>query len=162
MAKSLTRFDRAAVAVFDSFFFLFLLLLCAVFLLLAMPRASVPTDELTYTVRFSRLREAYVTEIKEGDAVLDAVGKRSIGRVVSYTVEPAYGDSYDMAEGRLFRAPYPGYVTLTLVIRASGQVQPTGEISLSGLMLVRGRSLSLRLPNFSGTGTVSDLALLNS
>lgn len=162
MAKPLTRTDRVAVAVFDSLFFLFLLLLCAVFLLLAAPRTSASYEELTYTVRFPRLREAYVAEIKEGDAVLDAVGKRSIGRVVSYTVEPAYGDSYDIGKKMLRRAPYPGYVALTLVIRASGQLQPTGEVSLSGLSLMRGRQIPLRLPNFSGTGEIHGITLLNS
>lgn len=162
MPKTQSRSDRVAVALLDIFFFLLILLLCAAFLVFARPRTPVLTEELNYAVRFSRLRAEYTTEIREGDAVLDAVGKRSIGRVVSYTVEPAYGNSYDRRSGKIRRAPYPGYVTLTLVIRASGAPQPTGEVSLSGLALMRGRQLPLRLPNFVGTGVVTDLTLLNS
>lgn len=162
MAKPLSRTDRAAVAVLDGFFLLVILLLCSALLVFSRPRIPASLDSLTYTVRFPHLREEYVTEIHEGDAVLDAVGKRSIGRVVSYTVEPALGNSYDKRSGTLRRTPYPGYVTLTLLVRASGTLLPTGEASLSGLALMRGRQLSLRLPNFAGRGTVSEITLSNS
>ena len=162
MARTNSRTDRVAVAIFDVFFFLLILLLCAALLVFSRPRIPTPTDELTYTVRFSRLRAEYTAEIHEGDAVLDAVGKRSIGRVLSYTLEPAYGDSYDRRSGKLRSAPYPGYVSLTLLIRAQGVPQSTGEVSISGLLLMRGRQLSLRLPNFAGTGMVADFTLHNS
>ena len=161
MSKTLSRTDRAAVAVFDVFFFLLLLFLAAAVLAFLRPHISAPTAELTYSVCFSRIRTEYIADIHEGDAVLDAVGKRSIGQVIAYTAEPDYGNSYDRKSNRLCRAPYPGYVSLTLYVRASGTPQPTGEISLSGLALMRGRKLPLRLPNFVGTGVVTDYTLLN-
>ena len=163
MKETKSRTDRAAVAVFDIFTVLILLLLCSAFLVALRPRTAQTSDtEIVYTVRFPRLREEYVAEIHEGDAVLDAVGKRSIGRVVSYTVEPAYGKSYDAASKTVKSAVYPGYVTLTLAVRAFADVSGEGAPSVLGLSLLSGSKLALRLPNFAGTGVIAAYTLPNS
>ena len=153
MTQRKTRFDRMAVAFFDFLFILILLFLCVAFFFFARPRELAGNDtDLLYTVRFPCLRAEYATDIHTGDSVLDAVGKRQIGEVVSYSVTPALTETYDRTSGKMRRAAYPGRVTLTLSIRAKARQEEQGW-SLSGLKLLRGTHLPLRLPNFSGVGT---------
>lgn len=152
--------DRLAVAIFDFLFILFILLLCFAFLFFARPHDLTGSDtDLLYTVRFSFLRTEHTTGICEGDAVLDAVGKRSIGELVSYTLEPARATAYDMQSGQGRTTVYPGRSVLTLRIRARAKREGDGW-SVAGMKLVRGRELALRLPNFAGSGICTETEIL--
>ncbi|MBQ8173846.1 MAG: DUF4330 family protein [Clostridia bacterium] len=152
MANKQSRVDRIAVTCINAFFvFLFIALACVLFYA-AKPRGILrPDTTLTYTVTFKTIRTEYTADIHEGDTVLDAVGKREIGRVVSYTVAPAMTETYSRRENRLRTVQYPEHVTLTLTVHANANREGVGY-SISGFSLIGGKKIPLRLPNFVGTG----------
>lgn len=152
--------DRLMPILMDCLILLLVLALLVTFLLFLRPRAGLlPDTDLLYTVRFPLVRAEYTEDIHTGNAVMDAVGKRQIGEVVSFSVSPAVTETYDRTTGKIRPELYPGYVTLVLRIRAKARHTEEG-FSLSGLTLHRGTSLPLRLPNFVGTGTCTDTQIL--
>ena len=150
------RRSRLTVAIFDFLFILILLSLLVGFFAFARPRTKKDADTtLLYTLRFSSLREEYVTDIHIGDSVLDAVGKREIGQVTNFSISPAVEEVYDPTSGSMKSAVYPGRVTLTLTVKTPAKRQENGW-SVSGLTLLRWASLPIRLPNLAGTGVLID------
>ena len=151
------RIDRIAVFCINTLCILIPLSLLVAFL--ASMRLSSPTAQdttLIYTVTLPTVREEYTGGLRKDVPVLDAVSKRQIGRVLSYTVTPAVTQSYSRRAGRMRLVNYPGHKTVTLTIRADGKAI-SGGYSLSGFTLFRGLHLSLRLPNFVGTGICTEL-----
>ena len=152
-----TRIDRIAVFFIDALCILIPLSLLVAFL--ASMRLSSPAAQdttLIYTVTLPTVREEYTGGLREDVPVLDAVSKRQIGRVISYTVTPAVTQSYSRRDGVMRLVEYPGHKAVTLTIRADGKSMPGGYL-LSGFTLFRGLHLSLRLPNFVGTGVCTEL-----
>ena len=157
MAHKKTRTDRVAVSCINALFVLLLVLLLCAFLYAARPkerfRSQIP---LQYTVCCRTVREEYVSDIHVGDTVLDAVGKRTIGKVADFTVTPAKTEVYCRKENCLRTVNYPDHVTLTLTVDTEA-IRERGGYSVSGFYLIGGKSIPLRLPNFVGTGVCTDM-----
>ena len=146
------RRGRLTVAVFDFLFILTALSLLVLFFAFARPRTAAGADtSLQYTLRFSLVCEEYVTDIHIGDTVIDAVGKRMLGRVTDFSVTPATTEVYDRTSGRMRESVYPHRVTLTLTVETEAKRLEEGW-SVAGLTLLRRARLPVRLPNFVGTG----------
>ena len=157
MKASLSRTDRTAVLWINILCVLLPLALLLGFLYAARPRSTAGSDtDLLYTVTLSPVRREHVGGIAANTPVLDAVSKREIGLLVDYTITQAMTQSYSRRAGRLRMVEYPGYVTVQLTVRARGKAQP-GGYSLAGFSLCRGTRVSLRLPNFVGTGVCTAL-----
>ncbi len=158
MAKSKTRTDRVAVVIINTLTVLFLLALVCLFFYAARPRHLLGHDtSLSYTVTLNTVRAEYTTDIHVGDRVLDAVGKREIGRVESYKITPAVTETYSRRRNCLRAVEYPDHVTLTLTVRADAR-REGNEYTLSGFRLFGGKSIPLRLPNFVGTGVCTAIS----
>ncbi len=152
MKKHATRIDRFAVLCIN---FITLLLFAFLFIALiyaAKPRGMGRADTaLTYTLKLNAIREEYTHAIKVGDRVLDAVGKRQIGRVTAVHLSPAFTETYSQNKNALVRTPYPGRVDLTLCIETQAKASGTGY-SIAGFVLTGGKLIPFRLPNFVGRG----------
>lgn len=157
MEGSRSRIDRAAVFLINTLSILVPLALLFCFLFAARPRSLAASDTaILYTVTLPAVREEYLGGLQKDVPVLDAVSKRPIGRLVSYTVTPALTQSYSKRAGTMRLVEYPGHATVALTIQADGRATP-GGYSLSGFTLFQGERVSLRLPNFVGTGTCTAL-----
>ncbi|MBQ8351668.1 MAG: DUF4330 family protein [Clostridia bacterium] len=157
MKKTLSRTDRLAVFCIDIVCVLLPLALLVCFFFAARPRLGRQNNTpLLYTVTLSAVRDEYVHGISLQAPVLDAVSKRPIGELVSCEIRPAVTQSYSKRAGCMKPVAYPGYQTVTMTIRAEG-VSVSGGYSLGGFTLYRGERISLRLPNFVGTGVCTSL-----
>lgn len=157
MKKSLSRTDRLAVFFIDALCMLLPLTLLVCLLFAARPKGWEKHETaLVYTVTLSAVREEYVHGICPNAPVLDAVSKRPIGELIAYEITPATTQSYSKKANCMRLVDYPGYKTVTMTIRAEGKAQP-GGYSLGGFSLYRGERISLRLPNFVGTGICTAL-----
>ncbi len=155
MKTKKSAFDRIAVACLNAFILLFVFLLLAAFLYAVKPKALFrPNSELTYTLRFTMVREEYTRDLRDGDRVLDAVRKNNIGSVVAYDLSPALTETYSRKENRMRMVEYPHRVTLTLTVRAPARHTERGY-TVAGIPFAIGQKISVRLPNFVGEGVVT-------
>ena len=157
MNQASSRVDRIAVRLINALSILIPISLLICFLLAARPRSLAAHDiPLCYTITMPAVREEYLAGLAEDVPVMDAVSKRPIGHLISYTIEPAMTQSYSERAGRMRLVEYPGHATVRLTICAEGRAV-AGGYSLAGFTLFRGKQISLRLPNFVGTGTCTVL-----
>jgi hypothetical protein len=157
MKQRFSRTDRLAIFFIDALCILIPLALLACLLLAAKPRQLHKNEEeLLYTVTLSAVREEYIHGIQTGTPVLDAVSKRPIGELIGCEITPATTQSFSKRAGCMRRVAYPGFRTVTMTIRTRGAATP-GGYSLGGFTLYRGERISLRLPNFVGTGVCTAL-----
>lgn len=151
----LSRRERRMLTALD-FFLIAVPLALLVLFFLALSLRNRPDTTLTYTLRLSPIRAEYAGNVAVGDTLLDAVGKREIGRVVALSVAPAMTDAYDREEKRMRRVVYPGYASLTLTVEARGRAT-TGGYQLGPFLLYRGERVHLRLPHLSASGFCTDI-----
>lgn len=144
--------DRVAVACLNALILLSFFLLLAAFLYAVKPKALFrPNSEVTYTLRFTMVREEYTRDLHEGDRVMDAVRKNGIGHVVAYEITPALTETYSQKENRMRMVEYPHRVTLRLTVRAPARLTE-GGYTVAGIPFAVGKKISVRLPNFVGEG----------
>ena len=152
MEKNPSRTDRVAVACINTLMILIGALLFCGLIYAAKPRNLWKNDTtLTYTVKLTAIRAEYTGDIHIGDRVLDAVGKREIGEVVDFSITPAMTETYSRKENRMRMVEYPGRVDVVLTVRCAAREAANGY-SIAGFTLTGGKRVSLRLPNFVGTG----------
>ena len=157
MEPTQTRTDRAVILLINLLSILLPLALLLGFLWAAQPRALQRNDTaLLYTVTLPAVREEYRAGLQADVPVLDAVSKRPIGHLLTYTVEPATTQGYHQRAGRMRLVEYPGHKRVTMTIRAQGK-RMAGGYSLAGFTLYQGEGISLRLPNFVGSGSCTGL-----
>ena len=155
MKTKKSTLDRVAVACLNVLILLFVFLLLVAFLYAVKPKSLFrPNSEVTYTLRFTMVREEYTRDLHEGDRVMDAVRKNGIGHVVAYDLSPARTETYSRRENRMRMVEYPHRVTLTLTVRAPARLTEMGY-TVAGIPLTVGKKIPVRLPNFVGEGIVS-------
>ena len=152
-----TRTERHMSAVLDFFLILVPLVLLILFFL-SLSLRNRPDTALRYTLRLYPVRTEYAGNVAIGDSLLDAVGKREIGRVVDIEVGPAMTDTYDRESGRMLRVAYPGYASLTLTVEARGR-EATGGYHIGAFLLYRGEKMHVRLPHLTASGLCTDIRL---
>lgn len=158
MDKRISPIDRILVFCINVLCLLLPLALLVCLLLLTGPKGLRQNNDtpLLYTVTLPAVRQEHIGGICLPAPVTDAVSKRPIGELVGCEITPAMTQSYSSRAGRMRLVEYPGYKTVTLTIRASGRAG-AGGYSLAGYTLYRGAQVSLRLPNFVGTGVCTAL-----
>lgn len=115
------------------------------------PSASPRTD-VEYKVELRMVREELKGKINIGDKVIDASKLYSIGEVtdVKYTTSTYTG--VNNAEGILVYSDYPGYVNVTITVKASADTG-SGSYMIDGVYKINvGTYVSLRVPDFTGSG----------
>ena len=147
--------ERRMLAILNVLLVLVPILLLLLFLAALRPRSS-PDVALTYTLRFYPVREEYAANVRVGDAVLDAVGKRAIGEVIAVERTPAMTESYDRTQGRIRRVPYPHYTSVSVTVRARA-CPVEGGYQIGPFLLFRGKKMHVRLPQLAASGHCTDI-----
>ncbi len=155
----LSRRERRMLATLD-FFLIAVPLALLVLFLLALSLRNRPDTALTYTLHLYPIREEYAGNVAVGDSLLDAVGKREIGRVVGLSVSPAMTDSYDREAKKMRRVAYPGYASVTLTVEAQGRAT-SGGYHIGPFLLYRGEKMHVRLPHLTASGFCTDIRVLS-
>lgn len=155
MQKPPSRTERRLLVILNTLL-IALPLVLLLLLFLALQGRSVTDTSLTYTLRLYPIREEYAGNVQVGDTVLDAVGKREIGRVTAVESAPALTDTYDRTQGTMRRVPYPDYASVTVTIRTRARAV-SGGYQIGGFLLYRGEKLHVRLPHLVATGVCTDI-----
>lgn len=110
------------------------------------------TVEIVYHVKFSALREDFRNLVEIGDTVIDAIRIEKIGEVTNVSYAEGTYTGTDKETGKPVVSSFPGRVSMVLTIRAEAVRTPTGYV-VNGRELIIGEDLSLRVPDFTGSGT---------
>lgn len=146
------------------FFFFLALILCVAFAVSALVsligwKKRTDTEKIIYTVKISHISDEVAKKIREGDDVIDSVGKYSIGTVkkieiTKTKIEPYYtSDDGISGEGDEKDA---GYSDITVFISAYS-TNDGNDITSDGYVIKVGRKMYLRFPYFSGEGICTSI-----
>lgn len=114
---------------------------------------SGKTAEILYRIEVAPTREEFRNLVAVGDAVVDPVTAKSAGEVTDVSYAPYLYVGTDRATGLKITTPYPGKITMTVTVKAVATVTDTGY-EVNGKALILGETISLRVPNFTGSGVV--------
>lgn len=108
--------------------------------------------ELIYQVEVHRAPEEFRGLIDIGDKVVDTVTLYSIGEVIDVTYADSLYTGENKLDGTLVFSPEPGYLSITLTIRASATPQGNSYLVGGGYSVAVGKLISFRVPDFTGEG----------
>ena len=106
---------------------------------------------LEYTLVFSPLREDFRNLVDVGSTITDALSAKELGEVVDITYSEYNYIGTDKATGSSVSTVYPGMLTMTVTVRADA-VKTGSEYVINGTEIVIGKSINVRVPEFTGTG----------
>jgi flagellar basal body-associated protein FliL len=115
--------------------------------------------QIEYTVTFSPVREEYMNLIKVGDKVINTATMENCGEVISVTNSDYYYIGVNSETGESVSTQYPGMKTIVVKIRASATKTGYGY-SIDGFDVVIGEGVSIRVPDFTGNGTITSVTEL--
>lgn len=107
--------------------------------------------KIEYTVTLSPVREEYINLVKIGDKVINTAVMENCGEVVSVSNSDYYYVGTNSETGESVSTPYPGMKTIVIKIRATATKTAYGY-SVNGFDIVIGEDVSIRVPDFTGTG----------
>ena len=127
---------------------------------------SEQTGTISYTVEIIGVKEEYLDLIVEGDAVVNAVSKNSLGTVesVDYSTkqtELGYEKKEDASDYTGVLNEYPDRYNVSVSITVEGEYVPEDGYYINGTRIAVGEALSLRFPNFVCEGHCISLAAEN-
>ncbi len=106
---------------------------------------------IEYTIEIKGLEEAYLGNIRVGDAVTDSVTKKGIGVITAVETMPFVDYILNTDDGILLEKEYPGQYTLLVTISAPATHNERGY-NLDGYRVAIGGLHYVQLPNFVGSG----------
>lgn len=109
------------------------------------------TVEIVYRIELSDLRESFRNLVEIGDTVIDTVLLEDIGEVTNVSYAEGTYTGVDKETGKPVISAFPGRISMTLTIHAEAIRTNTGYV-VNGRELILGELLSLRVPDFTGTG----------
>jgi len=109
------------------------------------------TEEIVYRIEFSPLREELRNFAEVGNTVVLTESLKAIGEITDVSYTSCHYVGTNKATGASVSSPYPEHITMVLTVKATAIKTDTGY-TLSGRELILGESLSIRLPNFTGSG----------
>ncbi len=115
--------------------------------------------KIEYTVTLSPVREEYINLVKVGDKVINTAVMENCGEVVSVTNSDYYYVGVNSETGESVSTPYPGMKTIVIKIRATATKTAYGY-SVNGFDIVIGENVSIRVPDFTGTGKCTSVTEL--
>ena len=110
------------------------------------------TTAIVYQIEVSPMREEFRNLVAVGDIVVDNVTRNTIGEISNVTYSTCYYVGTDPSTGQSISTAYPGKVTMILTIKAKAAVTDIGY-EINGYPLTLGDTISLRVPDFTGSGT---------
>lgn len=107
--------------------------------------------EIEYTVTLSPVREKYINLVKIGDKVVNTSVMENCGEVVDVSNSDYEYIGVNSETGASVSTKYPGMKVMVIKIRATATKTEYGY-SVNGFDVVIGEDVSLRVPDFTGTG----------
>jgi len=109
-------------------------------------------SQVEYKIELRMVREELKGKINVGDKVIDASKLYTIGEVTDVKYVGAIYTGVNRAEGTLVYSDYPGYINITVTVKANADLS-SGSYMIEGVYkLSVGTYVSLRVPNFTGSG----------
>ena len=115
--------------------------------------------KIEYTVTLSPVREEYINLIKVGDKVVNTTVMEYCGEVVTVTNSDYYYVGINSETGESVSTQYPGMKTIVVKIRATA-IKTSYGYSVDGFDIVIGENVSIRVPDFTGTGKCTSVTEL--
>lgn len=113
---------------------------------------TTANTELEYKVELRMIREELKGKINVGDKVIDAAKLYTIGEVTDVKYATAIYTGVNKAEGALVYSDYTGYVNITITVKAQAEIT-SNDYMIDGVYKISvGTYVSLRVPNFTGSG----------
>ena len=114
--------------------------------------ATEGETELIYQIEVHRTPEEFRGLIDIGDQVVDTVTLYSIGEVIDVTYADSLITAENKIDGSLVLSPEPGFLSVTLTIRASATTKDGGYLLGGGYSVTVGKRIAFRVPDYSGEG----------
>lgn len=114
------------------------------------------TKTIQYTVLIQDLDEYYDDYIKQGQAVTDAIERKSIGTVTGVQISPMYKKTFDYETGKETESLVEGRINAKITIEAQAH-ETDRAFTVDGCVIRVGEQYSLMLPDFYCVGYCIDL-----
>lgn len=156
-------FKFTIVDLFISFAVLAVIVVGALMLVNAFDVNAADKDTVTveYTVQFKRIRDEFSDNIHIGDAVVDAQKRHNLGTVIGVEYEQYQLELYNFETGERQSVDYPDFMNIDMKVTATAYV--SDEMCFlkdSGKEIGIGTALYIHLPDFCGSGYISELNIL--
>lgn len=109
------------------------------------------TTEITYKIQVRNMREEFKNLVSVGDSVIEAGGISTIGEVTDVAYEDAEYIGLNRTSNELTYGTYPGYLDMTLTIRASADIS-SGYYVVNGYEIGVGSLIYFRVPEYTAAG----------
>lgn len=106
---------------------------------------------LIYKIRLHKIRDDVALHIKQGDSIIEAVGKYNIGEVLEVRYERSCAEVFSHHENKNVISEYEGYCDIVLTVSSSASKSERGYV-VNGYLLRLSKEIALRLPDFYGVG----------
>jgi len=114
--------------------------------------SSGKTAEIVYKIEVTAMREEFRNLVGVGDMVVDPVTANTIGEVTDVSYTPYLYVGTDRTTGLRVTTAYPGKITMMVTVKTTAAVTDVGY-EIGGKALTLGEAVSLRVPDFTGSGT---------
>lgn len=109
--------------------------------------------DIEYTVELVGVDSDFIDSVKEGDTVVDAVSKNSIGSVKSVDYNNRYTElEYDDTKAAGVVVEYEDKLNVLITVSASATYNEGKGYAVNERRIAVGEKLSLRFPDFAGEG----------
>ncbi len=130
--------------------FLISLLLFSLFPLFSLQTLAGRESRVVKTVfKLEKVRIDLAPHIKTGDTVIEAVGKRELGRIAEIRFEPYLTEVYSHNGKKFVLSELKDFLNVFITLYSDGAVAD-GAVSINGYALKMGKEIPLRLPDFYG------------
>lgn len=118
-------------------------------------------SSVVYTVQFKKIRAEFSDNIDVGDIVVDAQKRHNLGEVSGVTSKFYELEIYDNENNSRAVAVNPDFITIEMQVKATAYVS-NGMCYLkdSGKEIGIGTAMYIHLPDFCGTGYISDMVVV--
>lgn len=107
--------------------------------------------EIQYTVLLTNVKSRFRNNIQIGDSVTDTVKLMPIGEVTDIKAAQSTVQLEDYSEGRVVTAAIPDTYDITVTVTATATLSG-GFYMIGGYQINVGTLVSLRVPDYTGTG----------
>lgn len=134
-------------------FLLISLVFISLFSFISVSASAKESDgvSLVYRIKLHKIRDDIALHVKQGDVIIEAVGKYNIGRITDVRYESCSAEVFSHRENKNVISEYEGYCDITLTVSADASKGERGY-SVNGYALRLGKELAFRLPDFYGVG----------
>lgn len=146
-----------------AFDFLVLASICAAVALAALGAKKLlysesrESDDIVYVVEISELDDGLCKNVTVGEELLSANTKRSLGKITSIRIFPAYRELYSEKYSTVISSAVPGKSRVVITVEAKGERD--GGITVGGTRLRVGETVNFRARELFFEGEVEKIIL---